>query len=81
MNGLVLQSTKPAPKIKPPIWLTALQADGGGTAAGFEPSHQYPCVAAQGQSDTTASHMGVHVKQRCGIGSLNAGEVALIDAC
>lgn len=24
MNGLVLQSTKPAPKIKPPIWPTAL---------------------------------------------------------
>ena len=48
------------------------EADTGGMAAEVEPSYQYPVIffavgqmAAEGQSDTTASDMEVWVKQSC----------------
>ena len=64
----------------PPIFLcvpTNSEVDVGGMAVEDEHSHQYPItfccqVAAEGQSDTMASDVEIHKKQRCFIEFLHA---------
>jgi len=66
-----------APKVVPPVLLhgpTMSEVDAGGTAAEVDPSHSIPLhvvavwqMTAEGQSDTTASDVEVHMKQRGGI--------------
>jgi len=70
------KSMRAAQKVRPLIllcWPMASEADVGDMAVEVEPSHQYSVLyffavwqmAAEGQSDKTASNMEVCMKQRC----------------